>query len=199
MIQITSNKKKLSRKERNELLKATQTTGADGQTEQSGQPSSSVQPSEQSVQPSSSVQLSSSSVQPSEQSVQPSSSSVQPSEQSVQPSSSSVQPSEQSVQSTSSTSSSVQSTSPTSPTSQPTSIQLKEGSKQDPSKQVTDEMHTQISFFTFPSLDLIRCILNDCDSAQTIVDLSSVTSSCCIGVICESRQLLILRFRFYFY
>ena len=147
MIQITSNKKKLSRKERNELLKATQTTGADGQTEQSGQPTGQSEPS----------------------------SSVQPSEQSVQ------------------------STSPTSPTSQPTSIQLKEGSKQDPSKQVTDEMHTQISFFTFPSLDLIRCILNDCDSAQTIVDLSSVTNSCCIGVICESRQLLILRFRFYFY
>lgn len=146
MIQITSNKK-LSRKERNELLKANQTIGADGQTEQSGQPTGQSEPS----------------------------SSVQPSEQSVQ------------------------STSPTSPTSQPTSIQLKEGSKQDPSKQVTDEMHTQISFFTFPSLDLIRCILNDCDSAQTIVDLSSVTNSCCIGVICESRQLLILRFRFYFY
>ena len=174
MIQITSNKKKLSRKERNELLKATQTTGADGQTEQSGQPTGQSEPS--------------SSVQPSEQSVQPSSSSVQPSEPSVQ-----------STSPTSPTSSSVQSTSPTSPTSQPTSIQLKEGSKQDPSKQVTDEMHTQISFFTFPSLDLIRCILNDCDSAQTIVDLSSVTSSCCIGVICESRQLLILRFRFYFY
>ena len=160
MIQITSNKKKLSRKERNELLKATQTTGADGQTEQSGQPTGQSEPS----------------------------SSVQPSEQSVQ-----------STSPTSPTSSSVQSTSPTSPTSQPTSIQLKEGSKQDPSKQVTDEMHTQISFFTFPSLDLIRCILNDCDSAQTIVDLSSVTNSCCIGVICESRQLLILRFRFYFY
>lgn len=174
MVQITTKRKKLSRKERKQLQILAQTTEGEGQPGQPGQPGQSTQSGQS--QPGQSTQSGQSTPTPG----QPTQSgqSTQPG-QLVQSSQSQPTQSGQSGQSSQPT--------------QPISDQLKEGSKQD-----KDEICAQISFSTFPSLDLVRCILNDCDSAQTIVDFSSITNSCCLGVICETKQLIIIRLRLYF-